>query len=134
MTCCAANRQDTDVPAWIADGISVAEFITIVGALGTFVVVVRALRRMVIIIDALVTLIGALEHEFTPNGGRHVISSDDDSATTKDILLDIRTALKPLAAGQAAHEKHAEARADRTIQAIERVGDEIIRARVSTSR
>lgn len=107
------------MPDWVADGITVAEAITILGGLGALVFGIRAIRRIIIVGDALVNLIGALEHEFTPNGGRHIISADDNSATTKDILLDIRQSFKTIASGQDKHEKSAEVRAQRIVTAIQ---------------
>lgn len=106
------------MPVWVLDGLTLAEVITIIGGIGALVFAAHGIRRAVRIGDAVVNLVGALEHEFTPNGGRHVISADDDSATTKDVLLDIRQSFKEIVSNQTKHEKEAERRTQKLLDAL----------------
>lgn len=116
------------MPEWVADGLTLAEVITIIGGIGALVFAARGIRRAVRIGDAVVNLVGALEHEFTPNGGRHVISADADSATTKDILLDIRQSFNEIVSNQTKHEREAERRMQRLLDALTEYSREPSRA------
>ena len=105
------------MPEWVADGLTLAELVTIIGALGAIAVLIRAIRGLIHLTDAAGRLFAALEDEFTPNGGR-VILADDAHATTKDLLLDMRNAFVNIQAGQSVHEDHAEERTRRIVAAI----------------
>lgn len=101
----------------------------IIGVLTTAYGMFRVIRRVVHFFDALENAadnhnlaIQLIIKEFSANGGMLFEPIVDDAtarkATSKDLLLDMRSLLNRLSTGQAKHDRAAEARVDRIIEGV----------------
>ena len=119
------------MPGLAQNGITLTEVVAVVGAVGALYTLFKLTRAAFHFFDRVLVIVDAIVTEFAPNGGR-VMSADDAHATTKDILLDIRAAFVEQNDTQkkwnAEHERSAEARAQRLVEAVTKVAETVVRA------